>query len=29
MKQLEKEFERPQSKGVWFVTSIIDSHSIE
>ena len=29
MKLLEKEFERPQRNGMWFVTKNIDSHSIE
>ena len=29
MKLLEKEFERHQRKGMWFVTNNIDSYSIE
>ena len=29
MKLLEKEFERSQRYGKWFLTNIIDSHPIE
>ena len=29
MKLFEKEFERAQRQGMWFVTNNIDSHSIE